>query len=130
MSEVSEKTDVSPSRAKSLANLRPPWKSGVSPNPGGRPKALVELEAYASEYTREAIDTFVEVMRDKGAAAVARLRAGELIVERAFGKPRQQVALDHTSNGEAIRSLDDLKAVVAEIEAIEKSIEGKESILQ
>jgi len=58
---------------------------------------------------------------------MACIRAAELLLYRSWGKPRAQ--LDHTSNGETVRSLDDLKAVVAEIEQLQAAGEGKESIL-
>lgn len=104
-----------------------------SGNPGGRPKSLRELELYSQEYTREAIDEFVRVMRDSDAPPIARLRAGELIIERAYGKPRQP--LDHTTNGEKLHlvspmaTVAELRKVCLEIEANEKFSEGRESIL-
>jgi hypothetical protein len=106
-----------------------------SGNPSGRPKKLAEVEALAAEHTVDAIDTLHRIMMEDLRATesgiivpTAQIRAAEIILERAWGKPRQP--MDHTSNGETLRSLDDLRAVVAEVEQLQKQSEGKESILQ
>ena len=45
-----------PAHPNSLANLRPPWKQGETPNPGGRPKGVV----YPVEHLRLLADKPVE----------------------------------------------------------------------
>ena len=61
---------VSPSRARSLANLRPGWKPGQSGNPYGRPKVLTdEIRRRLSE---------PETVRQIVDSCIARARAGSI----------------------------------------------------
>ena len=60
--------------------------------PAGQPnKATRELKTLAQEYTSEAIKALAEVMRDKTAPAIARVKAAEALLDRGHGKPTQQV---------------------------------------
>lgn len=63
---------------------------GQSGNPGGRPKAEIDLRALARTYTKEALDTLLKVMRagDKDSARVA---AAVAVLDRGYGKPAQTV---------------------------------------
>jgi hypothetical protein len=76
---------------KSLANLKPPFEPG---NPGGpgRPKMTTEqreAKKMAKELAGEAMDILTKWMRsDNPAAAV---KAAEAIIDRAEGKPTQEV---------------------------------------
>jgi hypothetical protein len=74
---------------------------GKSGNPGGRPKALKNVEAAAREHTELAINTLAEVARDKQAPQSARVAASVAILDRAWGKPKQ--AMEHSGpDGEPI----------------------------
>ena len=42
-----------------------PFEKGKSGNPGGRPKLVGEVQALAREYTKQAIETLRDIMRDK-----------------------------------------------------------------
>jgi hypothetical protein len=77
-------------KRKRLANLRP-FKPGQSGNPGGRSKAQIDVRNAAREYTQEAIDTLVLVMRN-GKPSEAAMAANSLL-DRAWGKPRQEVEI-------------------------------------
>jgi hypothetical protein len=66
---------------------------GVSGNPGGRAKKLVEVSAAAREHTVEAIETLASIMRDKAATASARVNAAAILLERAWGKPAQTMTV-------------------------------------
>jgi hypothetical protein len=70
------------------------WQKGQSGNPGGRVKADPELKAIAREYTVDAIDTAVAIMRNPEARDSDRLKAAEILLDRGHGKPRQE--LEHT----------------------------------
>ena len=51
------------------------WQPGQSGNPGGRPKAIVEVAKAARELTTEAITTLREIMRNNKATSSARVSA-------------------------------------------------------
>ena len=72
----------------------PNWKKGVSPNPGGRPKALVDLVAVARTHTEAAIKTLSEIAQH-GENEGARVRAAEALLDRGWGKAPQVV--EHTA---------------------------------
>ena len=61
---------------------------------GGRKKLPQELVEMCRELTPEAINTARRIMLDESAKDGDRLRAAELIVDRAYGKPRQAVDVD------------------------------------
>jgi hypothetical protein len=62
-------------------------------NAGGRPKAELEVIALAREQTTNAIKRLVQIMNDEAAPAGARVRAAEVILERGWGRPSQDVRL-------------------------------------
>ncbi len=70
------------------------FKPGQSGNPGGRPKAVAEVQALARQHTAEAIETLATIMRHKGAPAAARVSAANAIIDRGYGKPAQTVITD------------------------------------
>lgn len=64
-----------------------PFKKGQSGNPGGRPKAAVDVRELARAHAPDAIKALVEALKDpktKVAAATA-------ILDRGYGKPVQAV---------------------------------------
>jgi hypothetical protein len=69
------------------------WQKGQSGNPGGRPKAIVEVAAAARERTVAAIDVLTEIMRNVDATASARVSAAVALLERGWGKAPQTVTL-------------------------------------
>lgn len=66
---------------------------GQKGNPGGRPKAVVEVVRLAQQYTPQAIHGLAAIaMRDKGRnrePAVARVMAWKELLDRGWGKPIQ-----------------------------------------
>src|SRR5262245_46216492 len=68
-----------------------PFEKGKSGNPGGRPKVVGEVQAFAREYTKEAIETLRDIMRDKKAAPAARAVAANSILDRGYGRPSQTI---------------------------------------
>ncbi len=71
------------------------WAKGVSGNPHGRPKALIDVQAIARQHTKRNIEVLVE-LRDTCEDASVRLRAAVSIHEIAWGKPSQSVSSDVT----------------------------------
>jgi hypothetical protein len=72
------------SRAKHLK----PWKSGVSPNPGGRPKQHAELVAAIRDNTDEILGTMLRLMRKARLSPGDRTRymVCESLLDRAYGR--------------------------------------------
>lgn len=65
-----------------------PFKKGIVTNPNGRPKDL--LGPIAKVHTREAFLTILTLMRESDDENI-RLKAAITIIERAYGKPVQQI---------------------------------------
>ena len=65
------------------------FEKGQSGNPGGMPKTR-EVRLLARQYTAEAINTLVELMRYKKAPTI-RVRAAEVLLDRGWGKPPASV---------------------------------------
>ena len=71
---------------------RPPhgrrFVKGQSGNPGGRPKAVLDVQALARAHTTDAVQTLVDCLRDpkhKVAAATA-------LLDRGWGRPVQAIS--------------------------------------
>src|SRR5215469_4465023 len=69
------------------------FKPGYSGNPGGRPKALVQVRELAREYTEEAIQKLVELMR-KADSDQAQILAANSLLDRDWGRPVQTLGGD------------------------------------
>ena len=62
------------------------WRPGcASPNPGGRPKALHDLQELAREHTPEAIETLVKIMRNDNHPQQG--WAADKLLDRGWGRP-------------------------------------------
>lgn len=67
------------------------FENGVSGNPGGRPRVESEVRELARVQTKDAIATLAEIMTDKKSAARARVLAANALLDRGWGKPRQEI---------------------------------------
>jgi hypothetical protein len=76
------------------------FKKGTSGNPGGRPKGNPNIAALALKNSERAIATIIKIMDDEKASSNTRLAAAVHILDRAIGKPVQQVDNNpHLSGG-------------------------------
>jgi hypothetical protein len=68
-----------------------PFTKGQSGNPGGRPKALREVEEAARGYTTYALATLARICTDTAAPPAAQVSAANALLDRGWGKPKQAV---------------------------------------
>ena len=81
------------------------FRKGQSGNPGGRPIAVLDdgrtLADVAREHTSEAIETLAKIMRDADQSGAARVSAANAILDRGWGRPKQELDVD-VRNDQAI----------------------------
>jgi hypothetical protein len=70
-------------------HITPRWPKGVSGNPSGLPKGVVEMRRLARTHSNEAMERLVQIMRGKSSKLA--LLASMAILDRAWGKPPQTV---------------------------------------
>lgn len=66
-----------------------PFKKGQSGNPSGRPKIIGPLRDLARAHTLDALDTLIEVMKDKASPPASRVAAAKELLDRGYGKAPQ-----------------------------------------
>jgi hypothetical protein len=79
----------------------PAWITGVSGNPGGRPKGWVALRTAAQKASPLALRTLI-AMAKKGESGAVRIAAAVAILDRAYGKPEQRHSADNVGVGLSI----------------------------
>jgi|SRR6185437_2226536 len=90
-----------------------PFKKGESGNPGGRPKALREVEEVARQHTPMAIRTLADIAKDSEAPPAARVSAASTLLDRAWGKPAQTIHAKHSDETDAAELTDEQLAIIA-----------------
>lgn len=79
------------------------FKKGISGNPSGLPKGGLALRHAARERSLDALNVLIKVMEDEGATNRDRAYAANCVLDRAFGKPRQEVDMvDKTRRAEEL----------------------------
>jgi hypothetical protein len=63
--------------------------SGVSGNPGGRPKGLVRRIREETRDGEELVDFMLRVLRSEGESTRTRVEAASWLADRGFGRPQQ-----------------------------------------
>jgi hypothetical protein len=73
-----------------------PFAKGRSGNPGGRPKALVEVQEAARAHTAEAVATLARICSDATAPPAAQVSAATALLDRGWGRPVQAIEATET----------------------------------
>jgi len=66
------------------------FQPGQSGNPGGRPKALKDIEEAARAHTEDAIATLAAICKNPSAPDAARVAAANALLDRGWGRPKQR----------------------------------------
>jgi len=75
-----------------MANKNPRHKFEKGNKIGGRKPLDPAFKALLEEHTVEALNTVIELMKNKNTAAVVRLNAASFIIERVYGKANQPLS--------------------------------------
>lgn len=70
------------------------FKPGQSGNPSGRPKIPDDVKQMFREATPRACEVLCQIINDEGARDSDRIKAAEVIMDRAWGKAVQAVDVD------------------------------------
>jgi len=73
-------------------------RAGAGRKTGVPNKVSRELREVARQYTEEAVDALVRVLRDKKAPASATVAAATAILDRGHGKPTQHIDAEDSSS--------------------------------
>lgn len=81
------------------------FKPGSSGNPGGRPKHTPEqrdaLEAVKS-LAPDAVEAMARLLKAEDTPPALQVRIAEIVLDRAYGKPKQNTDLNFTHHGEDV----------------------------
>lgn len=88
-----------------------PWVKGKSGNPGGRPKAVMDVVLAARTHSSAAIRTLAAIMGDAEAPPAARAMAANSLLDRGWGKPVQPMGL--AANDPTTMTDDELEAIAS-----------------
>ena len=80
------------------------FPKGFSGNPGGCSRDEQTVAELARSYTREAIETLVELMR-RGNDERVRVTAAQALLDRGWGKPKVEVVVDEAGYVQALRAV-------------------------
>jgi len=102
-----------------------PFEKGQSGNPGGRSPIVTadgrSVTELAREHTEEAIECLVGVLRHDKSPAAARVAASTALLDRGWGRPKQEMDLEISTQNQ-LPEMDSmaraarLAAIAAEIE--------------
>ena len=85
------------------------FQKGQSGNPGGRPKAERSVRDLAQQYTAEAVEALVDVVRTGKPAE--RVQAATALLDRGWGRPSTAIEMTSTVKTSLVDLLTSLNAV-------------------
>lgn len=91
------KAENSESAAKTKKVRGKPFEKGKSGNPGGRKKVPEDIKQAFREQSPKALEVLTYIVNNPEAKDSDRIKAAECILDRAYGKPSQEVSLDMNS---------------------------------
>lgn len=92
------------------------WKPGQSGNPGGRPRSVKELAEKSREYTDAVYAQFEEMLKNPHTRDETRLAICRELLDRAYGRPTQDIGLHGSEEKPPIKH--DVKLTAAEMRAV------------
>ena len=95
------------------------FEKGKSGNPRGRPMMDINVRDIARGYTQEAIDTLISIMGDAGQQGSSRVRAAEVVLDRAWGKALATMEVTGAEGGpiQLEEAKSELSSIIASIAA-------------
>lgn len=93
-------------------------RPGAGRPPGSKTKVGADLRVAAQQYSDEALKTLVEVMRNKKTGGAARAAAANAVLDRGYGKPKQEI--EANINLFDRMSDDEQRAIAAALETISR----------
>jgi hypothetical protein len=116
----------------------PNWVKGVSGNPGGRPRAIVEVVELARRETAASIAALVRVRDAEDTPPAAVVAAATALLDRAWGRPPQAITTDPANtptmlhliaatavSRELVAALDERRTINSHIEPINGHADGE-----
>ena len=103
-----------------------PFEKGKSGNPGGRPKALIEVQDLARQHSPSAIATLAKIMEDDKAPPAARIAAAQAILDRSYGRPPQAVKISGDEEAPLQMKHTATEELLAELARLRKRMEATE----
>lgn len=79
---------------RNTTGLRPAWQPGQSGNELGAHRGYRRVLALARKNSPEAMEAIIACMRDPDASWRERLTAATVILDRAWGKPKEQFSFE------------------------------------
>jgi len=75
------------------------FKKGQTGNPGGRPAMPEEFKELAKKHSLSALQVAIDIMLQSDNKPSDRLKAVEIVIDRAYGKPAQATELTGPNGG-------------------------------
>ena len=104
-------------------------KGCPSPNPGGRPRQVVELVEASREHTPEALGVVVKVMREAKRLST-RLRAAEIILDRGWGRAPMSISVGLARVGPGDVTAVEWEALAMLRHAVRPSLPASEAVVE
>lgn len=73
------------------------FQKGKSGNPSGRKKVPEDIKKAFKAHSMDALTVLVSIINDATAKDADKIRAAEVILDRAYGKPQQSVEVEQTN---------------------------------